>query len=691
MRQRTRPNYRLLLQELEPLGTMIIAGAWTPDGQSLVVSAHNAEIVRYDLQGRLLNRYVGHKDRAWRLDISPDSGWLATAAEDSTARLWRIDGSLAHTFEHPTVVWDVEFNPREPTQLASADMSAMLRIWRSDGASVAKLSGHLGSLDELTYSPDGELLVSGDGTGRLHLWETAQWRRLMRLELGSGVLAIAFARDGAQFAVGTEAGTVQVLRRDGVSLAELQGGSFRANQLFFLSEGGAGAGEGAAQSLLVVSADRSVRVFPLQRERLLSMAAQRMARAFSEEERKRFDVPERAPLLRPVPSMENDCPSGLQMCEGRCFDTTRAMDACGGCGVQCAAGELCRLGRCVPACSDERLVSCDGRCVDARVEPSCCGASVAERGAGAGRVCVPPQVCNGRGECAEQCADGWARCGDRCVDLNTDEAHCGACGQACDGVCQAGRCGAQSLHWGLVWVGCNDVVDPYCHGNERDRVLVDVAPFWMDRLEVSNADYAACMQAGACPALNEQCWAAQGTTVGVLGEPGKPVVCVNLEAAQAYCAWRGKRLPTEAEFELASRGACHEYDDCRSELWRFPWGEALPRCELASLSLADCEGRGLMPVDTLAAGASRGGALHLVGNVSEMVSDCWVDSLQGLPEDGSARATRCSTRGGRRINPTRGGHYHSVLEADGRPGSRVRVVMGDAYDVSGFRCAQSAL
>ncbi len=96
--------------------------------------------------------------------------------------------------------------------------------------------------------------------------------------------------------------------------------------------------------------------------------------------------------------------------------------------------------------------------------------------------------------------------------------------------------------------------------------LVSVAPFEMDRTEVTVSDYERCIEAGACSHLERLqvsfCRALVGAGSGV------PIPCVSFEAAKAYCRWRGMRLPTEAEWVRAARGAT-----ARS----FPWGDESPR------------------------------------------------------------------------------------------------------------------
>ncbi len=138
---------------------------------------------------------------------------------------------------------------------------------------------------------------------------------------------------------------------------------------------------------------------------------------------------------------------------------------------------------------------------------------------------------------------------------------------------------------------------------------VTVKPFFMDRTEVRWEDYLLFVEAVRHRPLPEL-WS---------GEPGFPVANVSLEDAQAYCRWRGKRLPTADEWEFAARGV---------EGRRYPWGNESPDGTRANFCDTNCPKAwhnfdhddgfaGPAPVGSFPAGATPDGLLDMGGNIRE--------------------------------------------------------------------------
>jgi formylglycine-generating enzyme required for sulfatase activity len=197
---------------------------------------------------------------------------------------------------------------------------------------------------------------------------------------------------------------------------------------------------------------------------------------------------------------------------------------------------------------------------------------------------------------------------------------------------------------------------------------VSLDMFYIDKYEVSNAQYATCVSAGVC---KEPTIKRSRTRHSYYDNPqytDYPVIYVSWHDAQMFCSWRGGRLPREAEWEKAARGT--EEDN-------YPWGNGPVDCRHANYRpIEACEGD-TAPVSHLNAGVSPYGAYNMSGNVYEWVDD-WFQPYPG----GDPKATKAFGATRRVI---RGGAY---FEGANRIKVTAREGMNpdDAVSFVGFRC-----
>jgi formylglycine-generating enzyme required for sulfatase activity len=150
---------------------------------------------------------------------------------------------------------------------------------------------------------------------------------------------------------------------------------------------------------------------------------------------------------------------------------------------------------------------------------------------------------------------------------------------------------------------------------EIPRRLIYLDTYFIDMTEVSIGRYRVCVHAGFCtPPVNPN------VNYDYEGRELWPVNGVSWEQAGQFCAFEGKRLPTEAEWEKAARGT-----DGR----KYPWADSDNNNEDCTLAnLADIDGKPCVGEMTLVTdypqGASPYGALNMTGNVAEYVTD-WYD------------------------------------------------------------------
>ena len=147
-------------------------------------------------------------------------------------------------------------------------------------------------------------------------------------------------------------------------------------------------------------------------------------------------------------------------------------------------------------------------------------------------------------------------------------------------------------------------------GDEQPAHPVTVAPFLLDRTEVTNAAYHECEATSVCRPHDTQSSVDNGFGPDeAFRTPGRPVSGVSHADAEAFCAWKGKRLPTEAEWERAARG---------SDGRKYPWGDTPAEPNLAVYGGTVTEDVGSRPD-----GAGPYGHLDLAGNVWEWAADLY--------------------------------------------------------------------
>ncbi len=217
--------------------------------------------------------------------------------------------------------------------------------------------------------------------------------------------------------------------------------------------------------------------------------------------------------------------------------------------------------------------------------------------------------------------------------------------------------------------------DSDANSDEKPQHRVTLDAYWIDRTEVTNDQYQKCVAAGTC----EASWCSDA------GPGNAPVVCVSWQDAANYCAWAGRRLPTEAEWEKAARG-----NDGR----KYPWGNQGVAGDLLNFCDSNCDydwkdsavNDGYAesaPVGSYPAGASPYGALDMAGSVWEWMADWYDESYYS-----SAPAQNPQGPDSGQFRVLRSGSWSDV-EPNNRTASRLKYVPDEGDDNLGFRCARS--
>lgn len=198
------------------------------------------------------------------------------------------------------------------------------------------------------------------------------------------------------------------------------------------------------------------------------------------------------------------------------------------------------------------------------------------------------------------------------------------------------------------------------HDNdEKPLTKVTVPAFEIDLREVSLISYAACLKMGRCTpsGTGDKC------NAGREDRATHPVNCVDFAQATAFCAWAGKRLPREEEWELASRGTDERL---------YPWGSTAPDDEACWKRAAE----GTCVVGEKAV-QSPFGLADVAGNVREWTSSPFCPYTR-RDCDASSRVVR--------------GSAYADVEPDAlRASARTKMAPDARSPEVGFRCVRDAL
>lgn len=207
--------------------------------------------------------------------------------------------------------------------------------------------------------------------------------------------------------------------------------------------------------------------------------------------------------------------------------------------------------------------------------------------------------------------------------------------------------------------------------DERPQHKVEIRAFCLDAREVTIAAYQACVKNATCDAPPREVQLLEPTkqdkhenrsklcTAQLADNSDLPVNCVAHDEAEKFCAWKGHRLPTEAEWEWAATSGDDQLE--------YPWGATPPRDDVVCWQTKRPCTVGSKPAEAF-------GLFDMAGNVSE-----WTNTPFGAYPNPPDSGTRLAVRGG-----------HFMDKEPERVGSKRRGAEEPLFrDITlGFRCAK---
>ena len=246
------------LNRLESHNDSVTEVEFSPNGQTIASASQDSTVKLWNLQGKLLHTLQGHDGYVIDIEFSPNGQTIISASDDNTVKLWNLQGELLHTLQgHNNSISSVRFSPDGQT-IASGSWDDTVKLWNLQGELLYTLQGHTENIRDLEFSPDGRTIVSASQDSTVKLWNL-QGELLHTLQghkdITLGIAEIRFSPDGTILASADDSDTVKLWNLQGELLDTLRGHDGNINELEFSSDG---------KTIVSASTDNTVRLWNIK-------------------------------------------------------------------------------------------------------------------------------------------------------------------------------------------------------------------------------------------------------------------------------------------------------------------------------------------------------------------------------------------------------------------------------------------
>jgi WD40 repeat protein len=224
----------------------------SPDGETVAVTDRGGEVFVWTWRDNKLRRLGVHKGAALRIAFSHTGERLASSSRD-TVIMWNVvTGREEAALRSPESITTLQVAPDDA--VAFGTMNGALELWQPATGAIRHLTGHVGAVNRLSFSPDGKLILTGGKDHTVRLWERATGRGRILGAHDDLVRVVAFSPDGTMAITGGKDNKVRIWSLNGKAPRVLAGHTELVSGANFSPDG---------RTVASSSQDRTIRLWDL--------------------------------------------------------------------------------------------------------------------------------------------------------------------------------------------------------------------------------------------------------------------------------------------------------------------------------------------------------------------------------------------------------------------------------------------
>jgi len=191
--------------------------AFSPNGQYILSGSEDRTARLWDLHGKLVKEFKGHKGSINSVAFSSDGQYIITGSWDHTARLWDLKGNQCKEFNPKISVLSVAFSP-DGGNILTGLWNNTARLWDLKGNTLQEFKGHKDSINSVAFPPDGETFLTGSRDNTARLWDL-KGNTLQEFKgHKDSINSVAFSPDGKTILTGSSDKTAMLWGLNGKTM-----------------------------------------------------------------------------------------------------------------------------------------------------------------------------------------------------------------------------------------------------------------------------------------------------------------------------------------------------------------------------------------------------------------------------------------------------------------------------------------